>query len=232
MDAGFEHKSARRCCPEQVFRRRGSSRWTKSSFDSSGVAGACWCSVSVDPVIADRGSVARVARWRHVPSRSARHALVTGNHPKVGSIIATTSAPVASAAARPSSRAWGITVLIFLPRGTRRPPRDPPAPMSAVVAIDGDGHGDETRTDSVADRQPRDHPDPGADSGRRRGAQGGAVAVVLGHGPHVRAIPTVLEAMALLCSPARSSKASSPELAIELSGRCCGAIAATLYSAA
>ena len=51
------------------------------------------------------------------------------------------------------------------------PPRDPPSPISGAVAIDGEGHDDETRTDSAADRQRGHHPDFGADGRGRRGDQ-------------------------------------------------------------
>ena len=61
------------------------------------------------------------------------------------------------------------------------PPHDPPAPMSGAVAIDGEGHDDETRTDGFTDDDRRADPDPGAD-GRRRGAQG-SLAAVLGAAP-------------------------------------------------
>ena len=53
--------------------------------------------------------------------------------------------------------------------------------MPGAVAIDGEGHDDETRTDSATDDEPGDDPDRGAD-GRRRGAQG-SPASLLGAAP-------------------------------------------------
>jgi hypothetical protein len=75
------------------------------------------------------------------------------------------------------------------------PPRDPPAPMFGTVAIAGEGHDDETRTDSIADDDPE---------GVTRILVRMDDDVVLKAallpcywGPHRRAIPTQLEAMAL-----------------------------------
>jgi len=59
------------------------------------------------------------------------------------------------------------------------PPDAPPSPIPGEVVIVGEGHDDETRTDFATDDDPGGDPHPGAD-GRRRGAQGGLAAVLLG----------------------------------------------------
>ena len=72
------------------------------------------------------------------------------------------------------------------------PPRDPPAPMSGAVAIDGEGHDDETRTALLTTTDGLTRILVRMDDDVVLKA-----ALLPYWGPHLRAIPTLLEAMAL-----------------------------------
>ena len=97
MDAGLEHTMLDADVLSKFSVLAPGERWTTTSFASSDVDCASSCSASAAPAIAAKGSAGRLASSPRVPRRSERHVLVIGPVTRVGSIIATTSAPAGSA---------------------------------------------------------------------------------------------------------------------------------------
>jgi hypothetical protein len=71
-------------------------------------------------------------------------------------------------------------------------PRGPSSLMFSELEVEGRNHDDDP-TDSVSENELTLDEDPG-EAGRRRGIEGGLADA---EGPHPRALPTLLEAMAL-----------------------------------
>ncbi len=156
-------------------------RWTPATgFASSDahVAPARPCSGFAAPATAGSGTAARLAKRRRGPSRSGEREPVIARRPS-GRLDHRDREQERRAREVERARVADHSPSFLAPVASVCPPDDPPSPIPGEVVVIGEGHDDETWTDGNSDDDPGGDPRLGAD-GRRRGAQGGLAAVLLG----------------------------------------------------